>query len=110
MTSPVSSYFQSRSVPDTAGSFGATAPATPPAASSLTRSPGSTAAVPAGEEVTLTPDAQTSADLLEAARTASGVDHNAVQSLRTQINAGTYEVPPETLAASILAAITETRS
>ena len=103
MTSPVSSYFQSRSLPDAV---------TAPAASSSTKSQGSTAAAaaPAGEEVTLTPDAQTSADLLEAARTASGIDHNAVQSLKTQINAGTYEVPPETLAASIQAAISETRS
>ncbi|WP_419759410.1 flagellar biosynthesis anti-sigma factor FlgM [Acidisoma sp.] len=98
MTSPISSYLQSRSLPDTA-------------LSSVTKPPESTAAaVPAGEEVTLTSDAQISADLLEAARTASGVDHSAVESLKAQMGAGTYEVSPETLAASILAANTETRS
>jgi len=59
--------------------------------------------------VTLTPDAQTSADLLEAARAAAGVDHQAVQGLKAQIMSGTYDVPPENLAASIVAALTETQ-
>jgi flagellar biosynthesis anti-sigma factor FlgM len=67
-----------------------------------------TPSVSSGEAVTLTPDAQTSADLLEAARAASGIDTQAVQSLKAGIASGSYQVPPENLAASIVAALTET--
>jgi anti-sigma28 factor (negative regulator of flagellin synthesis) len=112
MTSPVSSYSQAPGLPDPIGSAG-TAPAGPPLgeAPSVTSAgspPG--AAAPSGEAVTLTPDAQTSADLLEAARAAAGLDHQAVQGLKAEIMSGTYEGPAENLAASIVAALTETQS
>jgi flagellar biosynthesis anti-sigma factor FlgM len=102
MTSRITSYSQSQALPD---------PKAPPVASSPAASSGSPAgaAQSASEAVTLTPDAQTSTELLEAARAASGMDHQAVQALKAEIISGTYQVPPENLAASIVAALTETR-
>jgi flagellar biosynthesis anti-sigma factor FlgM len=107
MTGPVTSFSQGQGLSDPIGST-TTAPTS---ASSSTPSSGSPAgaAVAAGEAVTLTPEAQTSTDLLEAARAATGVDLQAVQSLKAQIMAGTYQVPPANLAASIVAALTEMR-
>jgi flagellar biosynthesis anti-sigma factor FlgM len=107
MTSPVTSYTQGQGLSDPIGSPNAA----PPAASSQNPSAGASAdaASSSGEAVTLTSDAKTSTDLLEAARAATGVDLQAVQSLKAQIVAGSYQVPPANLAASILAALTETR-
>jgi flagellar biosynthesis anti-sigma factor FlgM len=107
MTSPVTSYTQGQGLSDPIGSSSAA----PPSASSQTPSAGASAdaASSSGEAVTLTSDAKTSTDLLEAARAATGVDLQAVQSLKTQITAGTYNVPPASLASSIVAALAETR-
>ncbi len=111
MTSPVSSYSQNQGLSDPREPANTSPGAAPSGASSLPMDPGSASdAVQAGEAVTLTPDAQASADLLETARKASGIDQQAVQSLKAEITSGTYQVPPETLAASIVAALTETRS
>ena len=111
MTSPVSSYSQPSGLSDPIGSANASVATTPAGAASPAASSGSrTGAGFTGEAVTLTPDAQTSADLLEAARAASGIDHASVQSLKAEIISGTYQVPPENLAASIVAALSETRS
>ena len=106
MTSTVSSY--SPGLSDPAGS----ANGFPQSSPSSTASAGSATdgAARSVEAVTLTPDAQNSSDLLEAARAASGVDHQAVQSLRSAIGSGAYNVPTERLAASIVAAMTEIRS
>jgi flagellar biosynthesis anti-sigma factor FlgM len=103
MTSPVNSFSPSQALPD---------PVTPSNTSSVSTSAGSPAgsAASSGEAVTLTPDAQTSAALLNAARAAAGVDLQAVQSLKAQIASSAYQVPPETLAASIVAALAEIRS
>jgi flagellar biosynthesis anti-sigma factor FlgM len=111
MTSPVSSYSRSPGLSDQIGSASTASAGTPPGAASLATSAASppSAAAPSGEAVTLTPNAQTSADLLEAARAAAGVDHQAVQALKAEIASGTYQVPPENLAASIVAALTETQ-
>jgi flagellar biosynthesis anti-sigma factor FlgM len=106
MTSPISSYSQSSGLPDPIGSAAGAPAASPPGASSSRAG----APAPSGEAVTLTPDAQTSTDLLEAARSAPGVDYQAVQSLKAEIASGTYQVPSENLAASIVAAFAETRS
>ena len=107
MTNRISSYSQTPPLPDRFTSPAATLPG----ASALTASAGSTAVTaPSGEAVTLTPDAQTSTDLLEAARAAPDVDQQTVQSLKSEINSGTYQVPPERLAAAIIAAGVETRS
>jgi flagellar biosynthesis anti-sigma factor FlgM len=107
MTSPISSYSSGP-----VGSANTSSLATPPGASSVASSsaypPGT--ATTQGEAVTLTADAQASTDLLEAARTAEGVDHQAVQSLKDGIALGTYQVSPENLAASIIAALSETQS
>jgi flagellar biosynthesis anti-sigma factor FlgM len=100
MTSPISSYSQSSGLPDPIGSAAGAPAASPPGASSSRAG----AAAASGEAVTLTPD------LLEAARSAPGVDYQAVQSLKAEIASGTYQVPSENLAASIVAAFAETRS
>jgi flagellar biosynthesis anti-sigma factor FlgM len=111
MTSAVSSYSQTPGISDQVGSGTSSRTQTPSGAASSVTSAGSQpgAAAAAGDAVTLTPDAQTSADLLEAARAATGVDHQAVQGLKAQIMSGTYDVPAETLAASIVTALTETQ-
>jgi len=57
------------------------------------------------EAVTVSKDAVTAAQLLTAARHSDGVDHTAVQSLKNQIQAGTYNVAPDKLAASITTAL-----
>jgi flagellar biosynthesis anti-sigma factor FlgM len=107
MTSSISSYSSGP-----AGSADSSSLPTPPAASSV--APSSTspadAAIGAGEAVTLTADARASTDLLEAARAADGVDYQAVQSTKDGIASGTYQVAPESLAASIIAALSETQS
>jgi flagellar biosynthesis anti-sigma factor FlgM len=110
MTSPVSSYFHDHAQSDRTGSSSASRAVNPPGASAVAASSGSTAAAPEGEAVTLTQDAQTSTDLLEAARAAPGIDQQAVQSVKDAIGSGTYQVPPENLAASIVAALKELHS
>jgi flagellar biosynthesis anti-sigma factor FlgM len=57
------------------------------------------------DAVTVSKDAVTAAQLLTAARNSSGVDQAAVQSLKSQIQAGTYNVSPEKLATSISTAL-----
>jgi flagellar biosynthesis anti-sigma factor FlgM len=114
MTSPISSYSQSQGLPDPIGSSNASSTAAPPGASAT--SSGTSSGTPAdaaarsGEAVTITPNAQSSADLLEAARAATGTDQQAVQSLKADILSGSYQVPPDNLAASIVAALAEIRS
>jgi negative regulator of flagellin synthesis FlgM len=102
MTSPISSFSPSRGSSDPIGS-----PASSPAAGA---SSSADAAAPSSDTVTLTADAQTSTDFLEAARAASGVDEQAVQSLKADVQSGNYQVTAEKLAASIAAGAAETRS
>jgi flagellar biosynthesis anti-sigma factor FlgM len=113
MTSRITSYSQSQALADPptplGTSPGASPAAAPPSATSGTASAEAGAAGPSREAVTLTPDAQTSTDLLEAARAAPDIDHQAVQSLKAQIASGTYQVPAESLATSIVVALAETR-
>jgi negative regulator of flagellin synthesis FlgM len=61
----------------------------------------------AGEEVTLSADASTTTQLLDAARGADGVNQSAVQQLRGAIRAGTYNVSPNALAKAISGALRE---
>ena len=61
-----------------------------------------------GEAVTLSDDAQTTTQLLGAARNSSGVNEQAVAQLRAAIQNGTYDVSPDTLARSITSAVKET--
>jgi flagellar biosynthesis anti-sigma factor FlgM len=97
MTSPISSYSQTQGLSES------TTPGT--AAPRTTPTPPTAVGTAQGEAVTLTPAAQTSEQLLHAARAASGVDNSTVQSLRAAIQADTYNVPPDTLATSIVAAL-----
>jgi flagellar biosynthesis anti-sigma factor FlgM len=110
MTSPISSYSQSQGLPDPIGSSNASSTAAPPGASATSSGTPADAAARSGEAVTITPNAQSSADLLVAARAATGTDQQAVQSLKADILSGSYQVPPDNLAASIVAALAEIRS
>jgi negative regulator of flagellin synthesis FlgM len=64
----------------------------------------------AAEEVTVSADAATTTQLLEAARGADGVNQGAVQQLRGAIQAGTYQVPPHALAKAIAGALRESQT
>ena len=57
------------------------------------------------EAVTVSSDAKTTAQLLTAARNSDGIDQAAVQNLKSQIQSGTNNVPPEKLATSIVTAL-----
>ncbi len=57
--------------------------------------------------MTLSADAQTTTQLLGAARNSSGVNDQAVAQLRAAIQNGTYNVSPDTLARSISSAMKE---
>lgn len=61
-------------------------------------------AAQAGEAVTLSATAQSSALLLDAARNADGVDQARVAQLRSALQGGSYDVSPEDLAKAIAGA------
>ncbi len=69
--------------------------------------PAASTAAGAGEEVSVSADAATTTQLLEAARGADGVNQSAVQQLRSAIQSGTYQVSPSALAKSISGALRE---
>jgi flagellar biosynthesis anti-sigma factor FlgM len=68
----------------------------------------SASAAAAGESVTLSPDAQAAAQLLDAAQTSNGVDDKTVASLRAALADGSYQVSPEDLAQAIATVLKET--
>jgi flagellar biosynthesis anti-sigma factor FlgM len=72
-----------------------------------TEPPASQTNAASAEIVSLSSDATTSTQLLHSARTADGVDPATVQRLKGAIQNGTYEVPPEKLAQSIIGALKE---
>lgn len=112
MTNRISSYTQTQGLAGPNGS-GSAAPrvqsGTATAATPASATPTATTAA-TSKSVTLTPHAQASAQLLDAARAATGVDGQAVQTLRTAIQTDTYNVPAENLATSILAALAEVQT
>jgi flagellar biosynthesis anti-sigma factor FlgM len=57
-----------------------------------------------GEAVTVSADAQTTAQLLDAARGADGIDTARVAQLRSAIQGGSYNVSPDDLAKAIISA------
>lgn len=104
MTSSINAIGLSQVTPDIAGQ-GDAAAATRAAAAAESAPSAST-----GEAVTLSADAQTTTQLLGAARNASGVNAQAVAQLRAAIMNGTFDVPPDTLARSISSAMKEANS
>jgi flagellar biosynthesis anti-sigma factor FlgM len=62
------------------------------------------------DSVTLSPAAQSGAQLLTAAQSASGINHEAVAAIRAQLAEGTYNVSPENLAQAIATVLKETKS
>jgi flagellar biosynthesis anti-sigma factor FlgM len=84
------------------GSAGARPVAAAPAPAAIAAS--------SGEAVTLSADAQTTTQLLDAARASDGIDQAAVQQTQGAIQNGTYNVSPENLARAIFGALKETSS
>jgi flagellar biosynthesis anti-sigma factor FlgM len=101
MSSSINALGQGQVAPETAGQGDAAATTRAGAAAESAPSESS------GEAVTLSADAQTTTQLLGAARSASGVNDQAVAQLRTAIQNGTYNVSPGTLARSISSAMKE---
>jgi negative regulator of flagellin synthesis FlgM len=73
-----------------------------------TTSDANLSAPPPGEAVTLSAAAQTSTQLLSAARDATGINQAAVAQIRAAIANGTYNVSPENLAQAIATVLKET--
>lgn len=73
------------------------------AATSLTGPTGATST----EAVTVSADAQTRIQLLDAARTAPGIDSQRISQTRNAIQSNSYNVPPEDLATAIATALKE---
>jgi flagellar biosynthesis anti-sigma factor FlgM len=94
--------FRQTSLPETANGQ-----ASPPAAAAATPQTG---AAPQSDSVTLSAAAQSGAQLLAAAQSASGIDHAAVASIRAQLASGSYNVAPEALAQAIATVLKETKS
>lgn len=70
-------------------------------------SPGGSAT---GDAVTITDGARASAQLLDQARKADGIDHATVAKLKTAVQSQAYHVPAEQLASSIVAAAAELKA
>jgi flagellar biosynthesis anti-sigma factor FlgM len=88
---------------DSAEATGSSAAARPAA----TPQAASGAETAAGEAVTVSADANTSTQLLDAARNADGMDDAAVQRLRSAVQSGTYDVSPQDLARAMTNAARE---
>lgn len=106
MSNPIHSYPTSGSLPAVAD---AAAPAARQQAQDLP-APAPQATGTAGEAVTITDGARATAQLLDHARAADGVDHAAVAKLRTAIHAGSYTVSADALASAITSAFSKVKS
>jgi flagellar biosynthesis anti-sigma factor FlgM len=95
--------FRQTSLPDTDSATGQ--PSQP--AAPQTPAP---AAAPQTDSVTLSVAAQSGAQLLTAAQNASGINHEAVAAIRSQLASGSYNVSPENLAQAIATVLKETKS
>ena len=98
--------FRQASLPDNATSQTATGQTNAPAAAPTSES----AAAPQTDSVTLSPAAQSGAQLLTAAQEDSGINHEAVASIRAQLASGSYNVSPDNLAQAIATVLKETKS
>ncbi|HTJ91009.1 MAG TPA: flagellar biosynthesis anti-sigma factor FlgM [Acidocella sp.] len=101
MTSSINALGQSQAAPDIAGQGDAAASTR---AGTVAESASNESV---GEAVTLSADAQTTTQLLGAARNSTGVNQQAVAQLRAAIQNGTYNVSPDALARSISSAMKE---
>jgi len=102
----INSVTPSQVTPDTAAATSGSEAVRPQAAPAAdTGAPTAT-----GEAVTVSADANTTTQLLGAARGADGMDQEAVQSLRSAVQNGTYSVSPEDLARAITSAAKEAAS
>jgi flagellar biosynthesis anti-sigma factor FlgM len=86
--------------PGAGGTPGANRASTPAAG-------GSGSAASSADSVTISPAAQTTTQLLTAAREASGVDQAQVDQIRGALAAGTYNIAPEDLAQAIATVLKE---
>jgi len=69
---------------------------------------GSGSAASVEDSVTISPAAQTTTQLLSAARDATGIDQSQVDQIRGALAAGTYNIAPEDLAQAIATVLKET--
>jgi flagellar biosynthesis anti-sigma factor FlgM len=69
--------------------------------------PADSSAASQSEAVTLSAAAQTTTQLLTAARNADGINQSAVDQIRGALQAGTYNVAPEDLAQAIATVLKE---
>ena len=98
--------FRQASVPETATGQAGGQASIPSAATP----PEPVQAAPQTDSVTLSPAAQSGAQLLTAAQGSTGIDQASVASIRAQLAAGTYNVSPENLAQAIATVLKETKS
>ena len=82
--------------------------AAPPNPAAPKPAPASYSAAAQSEAVTISPAAQATTQLLDAARQSDGVDQAAVSSIRSALAAGSYNVAPEDLAQAIATVLKET--
>lgn len=102
MTNAISSYSSSPLVPEPGAQPAAGTAAKPPSSASA-------AAASSGEAVTISAGAQATTQLLNAARDATGINHEAVQQIRNALQNGSYNVAPEDLAQAIATVLKETK-
>ncbi|HUW80872.1 MAG TPA: flagellar biosynthesis anti-sigma factor FlgM [Acidocella sp.] len=106
MTNTISPFSQTPMPAETNASGTSTASTKP---LSSAPSAGSAAPPPQSEAVTLSAAAQTTTQLLSAARESNGINQTAVQQIRSALQAGTYNVTPETLAKAIATVLKESK-
>jgi flagellar biosynthesis anti-sigma factor FlgM len=96
---------QNNETPASAGQAPAGQTRAATAASAQANSAGAKQPSAIAEAATVSSDAVTAAQLLAAARSSTGIDQAAVQKIKTQIQSGTYNIPPDKVATSILTAL-----
>ncbi|MDE8345201.1 MAG: flagellar biosynthesis anti-sigma factor FlgM [Acidocella sp.] len=102
MTNAISSLPTLPLVPDTAAH---PTGKPPPGADAPTAGPAAAQA----EAATISVAAQVTTQMLNAARDSAGIDHAAVNKIRTALQNGQYNVTPETLAQAIATVLKETK-
>jgi len=97
MTNTIGSLSSGHAAPQLASQAAANAPNKPQAETPAPQ----TGAAPAGEAVTLSATSQATAQLLDAARAADGIDDARVAQLRGAVQSGGYDVAPDDVAKAI---------
>jgi flagellar biosynthesis anti-sigma factor FlgM len=102
----INSISSSQGTPEAADQTGNVASPRPQASAPVTEGGAATSS----EAVTLSADTVATTQLLDAARSADGVDQTAVEQLRAAVQSGSYDVSPDDLARAITGAFKEISS